>query len=74
MFCAANKLPALSYGNDLMHCSVFLPGPVTTRTPALFVPGVTGAPILSLDLLSAAGQGDHVSPSFKPPVCSLLAV
>lgn len=40
----------------------FLPptGPVTTQTQALFVPGLTRAPTLSLDLLSAAGQGDFL--------------
>lgn len=41
---------------------VFFPptGPVTTQTQALFVPGLTRAPTLSLDLLSAAGQGDFL--------------
>lgn len=33
------------------------PGLVTTQIQALFVPGLTRAPTLSLDLLSAAGQG-----------------
>lgn len=39
--------------------SVFPTGLVTTQTRALFVPGLTRAPALSLDLLSAAGQGDY---------------
>lgn len=33
------------------------PGLITTRIPALFIPGLTKAPTLSFDLLSAAGQG-----------------
>lgn len=46
---------------DISKLHVFFLSPsglVTTQTQAPFVAGLTRAPDISLDLLSAAGQGD----------------